>query len=301
MKLPDKLVESLLDAAFNNLQHDTGPQDKEYVFLRDVLGQQFKQILRKRTEKKCHGGQKASLAIPESTKAQSSAADNPSPVSTAEQENEHLNSVSGFQASSAASPDAQTPRTDDPKQVERIKRLWVRLDEQDALIDKLEREIADLRHQVLLDTGNIERMQQAGAQNEATITDLRLQLEKRVAEEQKAYEQRVAAAHRNIDILQRTQNERNEQKGRAEQAERELAEANEQFNLGWNTLITGGINPCGSSDQFSRGYQSANYMRQAETTEADARELWEALDREYTNWHGTIHVVVEKHRAKYSK
>ena len=99
-------------------------------------------------------------------------------------------------------------------------------------VKQTEREAADLHRQVLLDTGNIERMQAAGAQAEATIAELRRQLEKRVAEEQKAYEQRVAAAHRNIDILQRTQNERNEQKARAEQAEadaRELWEILEDY------------------------------------------------------------------------
>lgn len=39
------LVEKLLDAAFRSLQHDTGPQDKEYVYQRKVLGDEFQKIL----------------------------------------------------------------------------------------------------------------------------------------------------------------------------------------------------------------------------------------------------------------
>ena len=46
--------------------------------------------------------------------------------------------------------DTPTPRTDidDPEQVDRIRRLWARLDYQEALIDKLERETVELRQQL---------------------------------------------------------------------------------------------------------------------------------------------------------
>lgn len=32
----DKTVDALLDAAFRQLQHDTGPEDAEYRFQRDM-------------------------------------------------------------------------------------------------------------------------------------------------------------------------------------------------------------------------------------------------------------------------
>jgi len=38
-------VEKLLDAAFRQLQHDTGPSDPEWVFQRKVLGDEFRKIL----------------------------------------------------------------------------------------------------------------------------------------------------------------------------------------------------------------------------------------------------------------
>ncbi len=39
-------IEQLLDAAFAQLQHDTGPQDPEYVFQRQYLHKEFLRILR---------------------------------------------------------------------------------------------------------------------------------------------------------------------------------------------------------------------------------------------------------------
>jgi len=38
-------VEALLDAAFRQLQHDTGEHDVEYRFQRDMLKKEFKRIL----------------------------------------------------------------------------------------------------------------------------------------------------------------------------------------------------------------------------------------------------------------
>lgn len=42
------LIDRLLDAAFHELQHDTGPQDKEYVHQRSVLAKRFKALLAER-------------------------------------------------------------------------------------------------------------------------------------------------------------------------------------------------------------------------------------------------------------
>lgn len=42
-------VEKLLDAAFRELQHDTGPQDIEYVAQRKSLKAEFNRILRPNT------------------------------------------------------------------------------------------------------------------------------------------------------------------------------------------------------------------------------------------------------------
>lgn len=42
------LVEKLLDAAFHELQHDTGPHNTEYVYQRNNLKAAFKRILRVR-------------------------------------------------------------------------------------------------------------------------------------------------------------------------------------------------------------------------------------------------------------
>ena len=42
------LVEKLLDAAFHELQHDTGPQDPEWVSQRKNLKAAFKRVLRVR-------------------------------------------------------------------------------------------------------------------------------------------------------------------------------------------------------------------------------------------------------------
>lgn len=41
-----RMVDALLDAAFRMLQHDTGPQDKEYLFQRKVLSEAFNRVLR---------------------------------------------------------------------------------------------------------------------------------------------------------------------------------------------------------------------------------------------------------------
>jgi hypothetical protein len=38
-------VQRLLDAAFRELQHDTGPQDPEYVHQRAQLAKEFNRIL----------------------------------------------------------------------------------------------------------------------------------------------------------------------------------------------------------------------------------------------------------------
>lgn len=46
-RLKAETVEKLLDAAFGALQHDTGPQDKENVYLRRLLKGQFTAILDK--------------------------------------------------------------------------------------------------------------------------------------------------------------------------------------------------------------------------------------------------------------
>lgn len=43
--LREALVERLLDMAFSELQHDTGPQDKEYVHSRGVLSKKFRAAL----------------------------------------------------------------------------------------------------------------------------------------------------------------------------------------------------------------------------------------------------------------
>lgn len=40
-----RIIDSLLDAAFSELQHDTGPQDKEYVYQRGVLEEKFRSLL----------------------------------------------------------------------------------------------------------------------------------------------------------------------------------------------------------------------------------------------------------------
>lgn len=41
-----KKVESLLDAAFSELQHDTGETDPEWVYQRNLLGKKFTRILK---------------------------------------------------------------------------------------------------------------------------------------------------------------------------------------------------------------------------------------------------------------
>lgn len=42
----DVLIETLLDAAFRELHHDVGPQDVEYVALRESLKKRFQKIIK---------------------------------------------------------------------------------------------------------------------------------------------------------------------------------------------------------------------------------------------------------------
>jgi hypothetical protein len=41
----ERLVERLLEAAFHELQHDTGPSDPEYVYQRKLLKKKFTEIM----------------------------------------------------------------------------------------------------------------------------------------------------------------------------------------------------------------------------------------------------------------
>ena len=45
-RVSEPVVEKLLDAAFHLLQHDTGTLDKEYIFLRKTLKDDFLKILK---------------------------------------------------------------------------------------------------------------------------------------------------------------------------------------------------------------------------------------------------------------
>jgi len=53
----ERKVEALLDAAFRQLQHDTGEHDIEYRFQREVLKKEFKRILRSNAghNRRCRG------------------------------------------------------------------------------------------------------------------------------------------------------------------------------------------------------------------------------------------------------
>lgn len=42
----DRKIESLLEAAFHELQHDTGPSDPEYVYQRKLLKKKFAEIMK---------------------------------------------------------------------------------------------------------------------------------------------------------------------------------------------------------------------------------------------------------------
>jgi hypothetical protein len=42
----ERKIEALLDAAFRELQHDTGETDSEYIYQRKVLKTEFRRILR---------------------------------------------------------------------------------------------------------------------------------------------------------------------------------------------------------------------------------------------------------------
>ena len=42
-------IEALIDAAFHELQHDTGPADPEWVWQRNLLEKKFKSILGEKT------------------------------------------------------------------------------------------------------------------------------------------------------------------------------------------------------------------------------------------------------------
>ena len=44
--LVGRKIEKLLDAAFHELQHDTGPSDPEYVYQRNLLKKKFTEIMR---------------------------------------------------------------------------------------------------------------------------------------------------------------------------------------------------------------------------------------------------------------
>jgi len=43
--LVGRRIEKLLDAAFRELQHDTGPSDTEYVYQRNLLKKKFIEIM----------------------------------------------------------------------------------------------------------------------------------------------------------------------------------------------------------------------------------------------------------------